>query len=80
MLDRLVNIDWEEAFKEATCNGIGAVINSNVPLDVFYREDVEKIFKIEDGESDGEDWIILGKLYDGRCFCLRAGCCYTGWD
>lgn len=34
----------------------------------------------EDGENDGEEWLCVGRLKDGRWFILSAGCDYTGWD
>ena len=49
-------------------------------LTPFTREDVVEISGISEGENDGRDWVIYGKLKDGRWFLLVAGCDYTGWD
>lgn len=57
--------DWTEAFSYA--NGFGI-------------DDVAEIRNAAEGENDGDDWIIWGRLKDGRWFYLRAGCDYTGWD
>lgn len=55
------------------------VPGSTVPDTHFGREAVELIQHIELGCNDSEDWIICGRLIDGRWFMLRAGCDYTGW-
>lgn len=34
----------------------------------------------DEGENDGDDWIAVVKLRDGRWAFISAGCCYTGWD
>ncbi len=51
-----------------------------VGLAPFQRSDVAEIRGIAEGENDGPDWLVCGKLNDGRFFMLRAGCDYTGWD
>ena len=78
MLDVLNDYDWQEAFEYAAradlCEG-AKCSNSG-----FTREDVVKILHIDEGENDGNYWIIVGELSDGRYFYLEAGCDYTGWD
>lgn len=64
------SFDWQEAFKYA---------------DGFTIDDVVEIQHAIEGENDGDDWIIWGRLRsavpgDGPWFCLKAGCDYTGWD
>lgn len=49
-------------------------------LEPFGRDAVEEIKAYANGENDGADWLCVGKLKDGRWFCLSAGCDYTGWD
>jgi hypothetical protein len=93
MLSQLEGYDWQEAFAyagevrgegEYGCYGSAniseAIEDSGVPCDPFSREDVAEIVAMEDGENDGPDWIIVGRLNDGRWFSLSAGCDYTGWD
>lgn len=64
-LDFLNDYNWREAFQFA---------------DGFSISDVSQVFGYSDGENDGENWIIYGRLKDDRFFCLSAGCDYTGWD
>lgn len=46
----------------------------------FGVEDVKEVFGSREGENEGENWKIAGRLKDGRFFYLEAGCDYTGWD
>jgi hypothetical protein len=55
---------WQEAFHYAS----------------FEISDIAEIRNAIEGENDGDDWIIWGRLKDGRWFYLHAGCDYTGWD
>jgi len=88
MLEQLDSYDWECAFEYAgeRPHGLGrkdiraAHPMSQVSLAPFTREDVTEIRDIDEGEGDGEEWICVGLLKDGRWFSLVAGCCYTGWD
>jgi hypothetical protein len=57
--------DWQEAFKYANGFNIG---------------EVAEIRNAIEGENDGDEWIIWGRLNNGRWFYLHAGCDYTGWD
>lgn len=87
MLVELNNYDWAEAFGEGSCQYncpplkprkltlVGPVTDKT-----FTREDVETIHGIVDGDREGPDWIVWGKLKDGRWFSVTAGCDYTGWD
>jgi hypothetical protein len=78
MPERLNNYDWEEAFgyagKPDPIPGFDGSAAS------FAREDVVAIHAIDDGANDGDEWIGVFELADGRFACLRAGCDYTGWD
>lgn len=73
--------DWEEVFKQDyTCpKKVEAVIFSEVPTDPFTREDVSEVIASVDGERDRDNWVMVGKLKDGRFFSISAGCDYTGW-
>ena len=87
MLEPLNTYDWKEAFKYAAphkcedghSHGPESVIVADVSTDAFTREDVEEIIALEEGENDGEAWVAVFKLKDGRFACLRAWCDYTGW-
>lgn len=82
--------DWEQAFgyagEEGTEAGdfdpkwIEAVPpGSNVPVNKFSRKCIDSIIGIAEGKRDERNWVIAGKLKDGRYFCLSSGCDYTGW-
>lgn len=75
----LATYDWREAFvyadKPDPCPP-----DSGVKLDPITRETVTEIIVISEGENDGDSWLIVGKLTDGRYFFLTAWCDYTGWD
>lgn len=83
---RLDNYDWEEVFGEGSGGNCTPINPQPQPpsysgsLATFTREDVVEILQMEDGENDGPDWIIYGRLKDGRFFAARGGCDYTGWD
>lgn len=87
MIDFLDDDDWAEAFGycgEPDTGGAPDVVECipGVGIDTspFTREDVEEVYYSIEGENDGDDWVIAGKLKDGRFFGMRAGCDYTGWD
>lgn len=78
MLKELVDFDWEQVFKYAEPNDDISKLYQD--LKKFTREDVVEILGSDYGSNDGPDWVIAGKLADGRYFFLSAGCDYTGWD
>ena len=87
VLPQLESYDWPEVFKYANgsseCEFGGrpepAIPADDIDCSTFDREDVEEIVAIIDGENDESDWLLCGRLKDGRWFALRAGCDYTGW-
>lgn len=56
--------DWKEAFGFA-------------PFDM---DEVATIISSDEGYNDGDSWVCVGQLKDGRYFFLTAWCDYTGWD
>ena len=90
MLKQLEDCDWDEAFKYAGCNTEDdwgdhpklprpALPGMDVSVAPFCREDVAEIAGIREGQNDEEDWLVYGRLNDGRWFFLSAWCDYTGW-
>jgi len=75
MIEQLNNYDWEEAFKIMGVKTLDEAFNTD-----FGREDVVKIYGIREGENDGINWLLFGRLKDKRYFFLSGGCCYTCWD
>lgn len=85
LLSALDDYNWEEVFGEGTGGNCTPIIpsvppGSKVSTVTFGRRDVEIIFGQQEGENDGPDWIVYGRLWDGRFFVARGGCDYTGWD
>ena len=82
----LDDYNWAEAFGYAGAPdryGEGlpvAVGDTDVSVAPFTREDVNVLKHAYEGEHDGDDWVCVGQLRDGRWFALNAGCDYTGWD
>ena len=81
--------NWKEAFGYAgepgTCaisyqGGPDVASLDDAPATTFSRADVEHVEKLSEGEHDEKDWLVVGRLKDGRWFFLSAGCDYTGWD
>ena len=82
--------DWKEVFgyaggPDADSNSRGSIpeaapIGTNVDTTPFGLDDVAEIYGHSDGENDEKDWIVYGRLNDGRFFSIIAGCDYTGWD
>lgn len=79
MLPQIDTYDWKEAFRAAS-GPDSAKPGSSVPLTGFGVEDVASVFASSEGCNDEANWLIAGKLKDGRFFYLSAGCDYTGWD
>lgn len=85
MLEQLNDYDWAEVFGEGGGGNCTPIIpnvtpGSNVSGATFCREDVAEISGMVEGENDGPDWVVYGRLTDGRWFVARGGCDYTGWD
>lgn len=87
MLKQLDNSDWCEAFGYAGEGGSwagGAHVNpvpgSQAGNEPFTRADVTMLLGLAEGDNDGPNWVCVGRLRDGRWFCLRAGCDNTGWS
>lgn len=56
--------DWKEIFK---C------------FDGATREEVAEVLAAKEGSRGGSEWLMLGRLKDGRYFFVKASCDYTGW-
>ena len=85
MLKELEGYDWEEVFGEGSGGKCTPIHPQTVPGFTgsgvtFSREDVKTIVGQLEGEHDVIDWVVYGKLKDGRWFVARGGCDYTGWD
>jgi hypothetical protein len=54
--------------------------DQTISLASFCTAEIASILVSVEGENDGDYWMMIGTLKDGRWFFLSAGCDYTGWD
>lgn len=80
MLEQLETYDWREAFYFAHTPRAAVVVDKDLSLTRFERDDVKAILGVSEGQNEGDPWIMLGQLNDGRFFFLNAWCDFTGWD
>jgi len=69
--------DWRHAFHEAEFGGFGGTGDEG-PVGILAI--LEEVIAAVEGENDGDNWVALVKLTDGRYAKVFAGCDYTGWD
>jgi hypothetical protein len=84
------NYDWRSVFSAACGHSQGGCYWSGTPMAVppgsrcleipFNIEDVVEVIASEDGEHDGDNWLGVFRLRDGRFGMVSAGCDYSGWD
>lgn len=60
----LDSYDWREAFEYAD----------------FGIDEVKRVIAYDEGENDGDSWVLVAELNDGRFGYVDAWCDYTGWD
>lgn len=46
----------------------------------FDAEDIDFVHALHEGEKDGNNWVWILSLKDGRLCHASGGCDYTGWD
>lgn len=85
MNKRLDSYDWEQAFGESGSHNDTPAPDivppgAKVSGERVTRGDVAEIIAIEDGENDGESWVGVFLLHDGRYAAVEGSCDYTGWD
>jgi hypothetical protein len=68
--------DWQEAF----CFVGNIRTAHNCASFGFGLECVAEVIAADEGQNDGDSWVMVGRLTDGRFFFLSAWCDYTGWD
>ena len=73
--------DWVDVFHYANGSEASpcAVLGDSSSDAKFDRADVEHVEAASEGENDGDHWLIVGRLRDGRWFSVKAWCDYTGW-
>jgi hypothetical protein len=72
--------DWKAAF-EVSCRDLirPAVPNSKVSLQPAINKDVKTVIAAINGANDGDGWLGIFELNDGRFVSISASCDYTGW-
>lgn len=80
----LEDYNWEEVFGEGTGGNCenkadacppGASVSTTPPK----RSDVDYVIASVNGENNGDDWVGVFRLRDGRYLLASGSCDYTGW-
>lgn len=84
-IEGLDSYDWAEVFGEGSGGNTDKTTEpvppgSDVSSEPAYIADVEEVIAAVHGENDGEDWVGVFRLKDGRYLVAAGGCDYTGWD
>ncbi len=77
--------DWAEVFGDESSGNTNKKTDacppgSDVDISPPSRADVAEVLATVNGENDGDDWVGVFKLNDGRFLLAYGGCDYTGWD
>jgi len=77
--------DWAQVFADENDGNVSKDTTevppgSDVNTSPASRSDVKEIIAAVNGENDGEEWIGVFLLNDGRYLIAQGGCDYTGWD
>lgn len=79
--------DWMEVWGIGHNMGRGhladpenAVPGSDVSRAPFGIDDVAELLGSSTGYNDGDSWVCVVRLRDGRYAKVDGGCDYTGWD
>lgn len=67
------NIEWDPREEDGSQDGPMIYCH-------WLPKDVEEVIASSEGYNDGDSWIALCKLKDGKYGATEAGCDYTGWD
>lgn len=76
--ERIRDNDWCQVFSFAGHEPREAGIGGGIAPG-FDHEDVAEVLYTDEGEREGDSWIGVFKLKDGRFAFVSAGCDYTGW-
>jgi len=74
--------DWEEVFGQGSGGNCTNEVESldGTSTDPVLRENIVEVLASVCGENDGDNWICVVRLNDGRFACCEGSCDYTGWD
>mgnify|MGYP005999294605 CR=1 FL=1 len=82
-LPELVNdFDWREVFGQGFGGNTDQDVESldGTDTSVCPIEDVVEIIAAANGENDGDEWLGVFRMRDGRLLAACGSCDYTGWD
>src|ERR1700722_6341280 len=76
--------DWAEVFGEGSGGNCTNEVDecppgSSVSREVPTRADVSKVIAAVEGERNGDSWLGVFLLKDGRYLVASGSCDYTGW-
>lgn len=71
--------DWHYAIEVACRDGINPVIGSSTRTDPFTVTDIAEVLGSVEGQNEGDQWLAVVRLHDGRFVSIRAWCDFTGW-
>lgn len=75
------SFDWAEVFGEGSGHCTQDVdSHDGTPTDTVLRKDIAEVLASVNGQNDGDSWIVVCRLVDGRFCCAEGSCDYTGWD
>lgn len=74
--------DWSEVFGEGGGGNCSQDVESldGTSTDVCMRSDVAEIIGAVNGVNDGDEWVGVFRMADGRYLAAVGSCDYTGWD
>lgn len=74
--------DWAEVFGEDSSGETTQDVESldGTPTSLVLRTDIAQVLASANGENDGDDWLGVFILKDGRYLAAQGWCDYTGWD
>lgn len=80
--DLLESYDWKEVFGEGNGGNCTQDIDSldGTECAVCLRTDVVEIIAAVNGYNDGDEWLGVFVMRDGRYLAAAGSCDYTGWD
>jgi len=77
--------DWAQVFADENYGNVSKKAEavppgSSASTSPVSRIDIEEVFACVNGYPDGDEWLGLFLIDDGRWLVAKGGCDYTGWD
>lgn len=76
--------NWAQVFADENDGNVNKDVdrappNSDVDISPMTRQDVAEIIASVDGQNDGDDWLGVFLLKDGRYLIAKGACDSSGW-